>query len=185
MRGGLRFAIRFGLTVFDAPLALPATGDVFAGAAFPTYNPVGKLLDPLRFAPAPFSLAFAPPALEPGAPDAPAWPSGVAAKLPRRLPAGGFGGAATTGRRFNAMTRPRDPAEPEAESDGGGATTCGAMPARTEPDDLPEDTARCSLTANCGAGAITALRPIFSSPIGRADVSATLGGGAMTAGCSA
>ena len=58
-------------------------------------------------------------------------PSAVAANAPRRLPAGGSGGAPTAGCRFNAMIRPRDPKdvsdEPDAASDGGGGTTCGAI----------------------------------------------------------
>jgi hypothetical protein len=136
---------------------------------------------PFRGAPIPFS--FFPFPLAPGAPEAPECPSGVAAKAPRRFPGGGSGGAPTAGRRFSAMTRPRSPKDaleyPEAETDGGGATIWGPPP-------NPRATVRvrCSDTGNWGAGAITELRPIFRSPIGRAHALSTRGGGATTELCS-
>ena len=134
--------------------------------------------------PFPFSSEAAAPA----DPVAPARPSGVTANAPRRFPAGDSGGAPTAGCKFRAITRPRDPKDaPEGpeedpeESDGGGATTCEATPPIA--DGPPPEIVRCSPTASCGAGAITTLRPIFSSPIGRVDAVSTLGAGAIIVGC--
>jgi hypothetical protein len=131
------------------------------------------------------ALAAVFPELDPGEPDAPAWPSGAAAKLPRRLPGGGLGGAPQAGSKFSAMTRPRDAKpsaeDPAPESNGGGGTRRGApMPADRDPAML-----RCSATGSRGAGAITELWLMLSSPGGRLDAVSTLGGGAMTAGCGA
>ena len=130
--GGRKPAMSFGLTeLADADLESPVIDDGFA-AALPTYSPAGTSLVPCRDDPPAFSLPLLPEAA-PGEPVAPACPSGVAAKAPRRFPAGGFAGATTAGRRFSAMTRPRapndspDPEEedPGAETEGGGATTFG------------------------------------------------------------
>src|SRR6202020_2196076 len=41
---------------------------------------------------------------------------------------------------------------------------------------------RCALTGSCGAGAITAVRPILISPMRRVE-SVSVGGGAMTDAC--
>src|SRR5207302_5507323 len=97
MPAGRAFASNLGLTVFAREFfaaGSPAAGEV-AFAVLPTYSPEGK--SPLLFLPdpAPFAVPF--PALAPAAPEAPRCPSGEVAKLPRRLPAGGFGGAPTAG----------------------------------------------------------------------------------------
>ena len=85
------------------------------------------------------------PVAEPGDPEAPERPSAEAANAPRRLPAGGPGGAPTAGCRFNAMIWPRDPKdvsdEPDAASDGGGGTTCGAI--SLAEFDFPPESVRC------------------------------------------
>src|ERR1700736_1014462 len=104
-RGGRTLAIRLGLIVLAVEFSgtgLPATVDV-ASEVLPTYSPEGS--SPLFFSPPePVPSSFPFPAEAPGAPEAPRWPSGVAAKLPRRLPAGGSGGAPTAGWRLNAIT---------------------------------------------------------------------------------
>ena len=179
--GGCTFATRFGLTEFPADLApgSPATGEVFS-AVLPTYKPGGSSeLVFAEFPPFP-EPEFAP--TDAGVPDAPAWPSGVAANDPRRFPAGGSGGAPTAGFRLNAITRPcapNDAADADAdETEGGGATICGVrepLPGR------PPRMVRCAATGSCGAGAITALAPILRSPSRRADAS-TCGGGAIAEG---
>src|ERR1700682_685863 len=116
----------------------------------------------------------------PGLPAAPVRPSGVAAKVPRRLPCGGWGGPWTAGCKFRATTRPPVADDPDAEKDGGGGTTCGAVLDAVE---MPPGMARCSPTGSCGVGEMTELCPIFRSPSWRVEEFSTLGGGAMTAGC--
>src|SRR5258708_30144540 len=106
----------------------PATVEVAFGV-LPTYRPEGNSL--LLFLPGPLAFAFPLPALAPGAPEAARWPSGVAAKVPRRLPAGGFGGAPTAGCRLSAIMPPLEWERPDAPSAGGGAITCGERPLNT------------------------------------------------------
>ena len=164
--GGCTFATRFGLTEFPADLApgSPATGEVFS-AVLPTYKPGGS--SELVFAESP---PFPEPEFAPtdaGVPDAPAWPSGVAANDPRRFPAGGSGGAPTAGFRLKAITRPCAPNDaPDADADeteGGGATTCGRRGSRM-PGSAPGAWFVVRATGSCGAGAITALAPMLISP---------------------
>src|SRR5260370_4273767 len=113
-----------------------------------------------------------------GLPDAPIFPSGVAARLPRRCACGGWDGPPTAGCRFSAMMRPPAAEVPEPERDGGGGTTCGAAVAAAE---MPPGMTRCSPTGSWGAGAMMELCPILRSPSWRVEVS-TPGGGAITAG---
>src|SRR5882762_10508626 len=115
--GALIFGAGEALAVI-VPLGLPAPPAEFAPeepslemaeggcTGAPTCNPGGApLLDP---APIPFpraALLLLPWPLVPaelsrlmsGVPAAPAFPSGVAAKVPRRLPCGGSAGGATVG----------------------------------------------------------------------------------------
>src|SRR5208337_2920602 len=119
-------------------------------ASFP-FGPLPLLLLPPRPpGPETASADDEPGVDEPGAPEAPGWPSGVAAKKPRRFPGGGSGGAATAGCRLSAMTRPGDPtpADPAVENAGGGGTTCAA----TSAGDRPAGIARCSPVGSWGAG---------------------------------
>src|ERR1017187_4531103 len=87
----------------------PATGEA-AFVVLPTYSPEGRLLAP--FLPTRLSFSVEAPSDLPGAPDAPRCPSGVAAKLPRRLPATGPGGVPTAGCRLSEIMPP-----PEREPD--------------------------------------------------------------------
>ena len=162
----------------------PAIGAVF-GDGLPTYSPFGRVPAFAVDVPAPGELAvtfaFAPE--EPGLPDAPACPSGVAAKVPRRLPLGGSGGPVTAGCKLSAMRLPREPAEApleaEPDTDGGGGTTWGEM----APVRLPPGAVLCAATGSCGAGAITLLGAMLISPSRRVDELSTAGGGAIKSGC--
>lgn len=151
------------------------------------------------------------PALSPrtsGVPSAPGFPSGVAAKLPRRLPTGGSAGGVTEGCRLRAMICPPASAEREPGIAGGGGTTCPPGPPNPvvravrvgvpapEPDPssnggggttaFPSSppipgSVRCAATGNCGAGTITSDRPIFRSPRRLVEAASIEGGGATTA----
>src|SRR5579863_5475529 len=135
--GGRAFASSRGFTelVFElCGAGSPATVEAFA-AALPTYNPEGRPLALLLPVPLPslFPFSALAPAVEfpaetPGAPEAPRWPSGVAAKFPRRFPAGGSGGAPTAGCKPSATKLPPERARPDAPSDGGGAMTLADRP---------------------------------------------------------
>src|SRR5258705_6778861 len=128
--------MRFGFTEVSIVLLAgsPATGEGFA--ALPTKRPEGASpvsfeVDPPPFSPARWAPLDAEPVTlladkDPGAPDAPVCPSGVAANVPRRLPAGGSGGAFNTGCTLRAITRPGDPVASDVESEGGGGAICGA-----------------------------------------------------------
>ena len=160
-------------------------GDVFG--AFPTYRPAGASLPafepeapplPLPW-PVPKGAPVAVPIEDPGVPGAPAWPSGVAASVPRRFPAEGSGGAAISGCRFKAIIRPGEPDAPDAGREAGGGAICGAPRAAAPPRAV-----RCGLTASCGAGATTSLGAILRSPTRREGELAMSEGGAARAGWS-
>ena len=125
------------------------------------------------------------PTAAPGLPAPPGCPAGDAVKAPRRLPAGGSGGAPTDGCRFRAIRRPGEPdaLPPAADplSVGGGATTCGAPRVACR----PPATARWSATASCGAGAMTGAGAMFKLPVRREGELDTSTGGASGAACSA
>lgn len=131
------------------------------------------------------SSEFSLPSDDPGDPEAPERPSGVAANVPPRLPARGSGGAPTAGCRLSAIMRPREPkawpAGPDAATGGGGGTTADL----SNRDECPSITVRCSASVSCGAGAIMALRAISSRPMRRFEAFSTKGGGATMAGCGA
>ena len=124
------------------------------------------------------------PTVAPGLAAPPGCPSGEEVNVPRRLPAGGSGGASTAGCRFKAIRRPGEPeALPAAAGPfnvGGGATTCGAP----TPVCPPPAMARWSATASWGAGAITSVGAIFRFPALREGELETSVGGATGAGCS-
>ena len=152
------------------------------------------------------SVPLASEARTSGVPAAPVFPSGVAAKVPRRFPTGGSAGGVTAGRMPSAISRPPASAECDACMDGGGGTTSAPEPprplcARTgRPDPaapVPVSTAggggtmalpplpkvasvRCASTDSCGAGAITSERPTLMSPSFRIEAALTAGGGSTT-----
>src|SRR5271169_1247815 len=99
-------------------------------SAAPTCSPAGRepLLCPLKpppspRAPEPFAPDFDP--VKSGAPEAPGFPFGSAANVPRRLPAGtAIGPVGATGCIPNAISRPAAPVPPAAVTLGGGPTGC-------------------------------------------------------------
>src|SRR6201993_2363167 len=150
-----------------AGILVPGSPATVAGlAAGPMYSPAGAFAVDFDVETPPFPVVPLPPpdgdprpmlpTVAPGLAAPPGCPSGEAVNVPRRLPAGGSGGASTAGCRFKAIRRPPEPDAFPAAADplsvGGGATTCGAAGA----DCLPPPTARWSATASCGAGAMTA-----------------------------
>ncbi len=81
---------------------------------------------------------------------------------------------------LSAMMRPPPFAARPPPIDGGGGTT--ARPGPASVDCVTGSNARCSARGNCGAGATTALWPIFISPHLRSEVASTVGGGPTIAG---
>jgi len=111
------------------PAGLPAIGEV--GASFgpaPTWIPAGSVLSRPEPVPPPLPLpwptACESPAMS-GVPGAPDFPAGVAAKVPRRLPAMSAGGGPTAGCKLRAMSwRPDADEVPATDvpTDGDGGT---------------------------------------------------------------
>ena len=118
-----------------------------------------------------------------GVPGAPALPCGVAAKRPRRLPAGGSTGPlGDTGWIPSAMRRPPETATLEPGTAGGGGTTAWPELPRAG---RPLARVRSAPTGNCGAGATTCVRPMLRSPKRGMAVRSTSGAGSTTAGSGA
>ena len=141
-RGAVALAISRVFPFDDAPEA---------ESAAPTCSPLGRVLSVrprvpllLPFVPVPDAFVLD-PEVEPGVPEAPGFPAGLAANVPRRLPPGvATGPVGATGLIPNAISRPDEPLPPAPPMLGGGATGC-----RPPPGSPPSSPAQRVLFRDC------------------------------------